>query len=226
MTMRFKPLLLLVALLPGTALAAPDRPGAGPGAEVIAADRAYAALAQAQGERAATRAVSAPHAEVFAPRRIAVQALGQALPAPRLAARWSPDHAWLSCDGTAGITYGRWSPPGTTQRGWYEAVWVQLRSGGYKLLLRHTGTAAPKLLSKPGTKGARAACSGRPGLPISAPAEGTDFKFGASRDQTLIWSSAVDRAGAVTITAARWDGTRHVPVLIGLQANARPANAR
>ena len=98
---------------------------------------------------------------------------------------------------------------------------MQLRSGGYKLLLRHTSTAAPKLLSKPGTKGQRAQCSGRPGLPIGAPAEGTDLKFGASRDQTLIWSSAVDRAGAVTVTAAQWDGTRHVPVLID---SARPSN--
>ena len=73
-------------------------------------------------------------------------------------------------------------------------------------------------LDRPGS-----GASGTSGLPIGAPAEGTDVKFGAARDQTLIWSSAVDRAGAITITAAQWDGTRHVPVLRGV---ARPSNAR
>ena len=218
--MRSSALLLLLALLaPGPALAASDRAGAG----IIAADRAFAALAQTHGEWTAFRAAAAPHAEMFVPRRVEIESFGGGRPDPPVATRWHPQHAWLSCDGTAGLTFGRWSVPGTRQHGWYEAVWVQRRSGGYQLLLRRGGTNPRRLFSRPGPAGVRAQCSGTPGLPISAPPEGTDLKIGASRDQTLIWSSAVDPAGAVTITAARWDGGRHVPILAD---TAPPPNAR
>ena len=218
--MPFKRLLLLLgALAPSALTGAAQRPGAA----VVAADQAYAALAQSHGEWTATRAVAAPHGEMFVPRRVEVQTFGKALPDPAVATRWTPQQAWLSCDGTVGVTFGRWSLPGTEQRGWYEAVWVQLRSGGYKLLLRRGGTNRRQLLSKPGLKGLRAACTGTPGLPISAPPAGTDYKLGAAHDQSLIWSSAVDDAGNISVIVSRWNGAKHVPVLIDA---ARTSNAR
>ena len=222
--MRFRPLLLLLAALPSGVWANTDQPGA----PLIAVDRAFAAAAHSTGEWTAFRNFAASHAEMFVPQRVKLSEFGKDRNDPAVATRWSPAQAWISCDGTAGLTFGRWHVPGSRQRGWYEAVWAQVNGGGYKLLLRRGGAQPRQLLAKPGIRGARSACSGKPGLPISAPAEGTDLKFGASRDQTLIWSSAVDRAGAVTITAAQWDGKRHVPVLIDTAppANTRPANAR
>lgn len=208
--MRCRRLVLLGGLVPSALLASAERPGAA----VVAADRAFAAMAQSQGEWTAFRAVTAPHAEMFVPQRAEMLAFGKDRPDPAIATRWAPEQAWLSCDGTIGVTMGRWSLPGTAARGWYEAVWAQGRGGGYNLLLRRGGTEPRQLLSKPGRKGLRASCTGIPGLPISAPAEGTDLKLGAAHDQTLIWSSAVEPAGGITVVVSLWDGTRHVPVLI------------
>ena len=215
-----KRLLLGALVLPGALLASTDDQ---PGAPLIAADRAFAKAAQSTGEWTATRAFSAPRAEMFVPQRVQTSVFGQDRPDPAVATRWAPEQVWIACDGSAGVTMGRWSLSGTREHGWYEAVWAQLRDGSYKLLLRHGGPAQRQLLSRPGRKGARATCTGQPGLPITAPDVGTDFKFGASHDQTLIWSSAVSPKGDVRVVVSLWDGTRHVPVLID---PAPPLNAR
>ena len=216
--------MLLALALPSALLAGKSDPGA----PLVAADEAFSRESGRDGNWTAARRMALPESETFAPGRVKVLEFGKDRADPPFDQSWQPDHAWISCDGTAGLTFGRWHVPGSRQRGWYESVWAQVNGGGYKLLLRRGGAQPRQLLAKPGIRGARSACSGKPGLPISAPAEGTDLKFGASRDQTLIWSSAVDRAGAVTITAAQWDGKRHVPVLIDTAppANTPPANAR
>lgn len=202
---------LLLAALALTA--APLRAGS-PGAALIAADRAYAETARRSGEWTATRAVSVPQSEMFVPQRVKVLEFGKGLPDPKVATRWRAEQAWIACDSTVGVTYGRWSIPGTRQRGWYEAIWAQAGNGGYKLLLRHGGPLQRRLLVRPGRKGSRAGCGGNPPpLPIVAPAPGEDFRIGASRDQTLIWSSAVSAEGDIRIAISLWDGTTHVPVL-------------
>lgn len=185
-----------------------------PGAALVAADDGYAALARRSGEWTATRAVSVPQSEFFVPRRVKVLEFGKGLPDPKVATRWRAQQAWIACDGSVGVTFGRWAIPGTSQRGWYEAVWALTGGGAYKLLLRHGGPFERRLHSRPGRKGLRAVCGGHPPpLPIVAPAAGTDFKMGAARDQTLIWSSGVNAQGEVRIAISLWNGTTHVPVL-------------
>lgn len=206
-----KRLALLALVLPGALLAGK----ANPGAPLIAADLAYADMARTDGEWTATRAVSLPQTEVFTPWRRAVLELGKGQRDPSIPMRWKPEQAWISCDGTAGVTFGTWHrPDGQITRGWYEKVWVKMRSGEYKLLLNHGGNAPRRMTTKPGRKGQRAACGGNPPpLPIVAPAEGTDFKLGASHDQTLIWSSAVSPKGEVRIVISLWNGKTFDPVL-------------
>ena len=58
-----------------------------------------------------------------------------------------------------------------------------------------------------------AECSGKAGVPISAPDVGVDLKQGVSRDQTLVWSSAVSPDGSRTVTVRLWNGTAHDVVL-------------
>jgi hypothetical protein len=185
-----------------------------PGAEVVVADDGYAALARRSGEWTATRAVSVPQTEMFVPRRVKVLEFGKGQPDPKVATRWRAQQAWIACDGSVGVTFGRWAIPGTRQRGWYEAIWGLTGQGTYKLLLRHAGPVERHLDSRPGRRGLRAACGGHPPpLPIVAPGVGTDFRMGASRDQTLIWSSGVNAQGDVRIAISLWNGTTHVPVL-------------
>lgn len=200
----------MLAAVPALALAG----SGGPGAPVVAADRAFAQAMQRQGEWTAFRAASLPQSEMFVPQRVKVLEFGKDRPDPPRATRWNVEQAWISCDGTVGVSYGRWSLPGSSQRGWYEAIWVQLRGGQYRLLLHRAGAEPRKLSSHPGLKGMRAACSGGAmPFPIAAPDVGTDLKLGASHDQTLTWSSAVNREGALRIVVTLWDGARHTTVL-------------
>lgn len=207
--LRMKRILLIALALPSALLAGK----ADPGAPLIAADRAYDRDIQASGEWAAASHFYLPEGESLVPQRVKVIEFGKgrADPPPR---RIKPEQAWISCDGTVGVTYGTWRAPKLGLGGWYESVWARLKDGSYKILLRRASTDTPRLLSKPGRKGMRAACGGNPPpLPIVAPDVGVDFKMGASHDQTLIWSSAVTREGAVRIVISLWNGKTFVPVL-------------
>ncbi len=210
--------LSLALSLPGALLAASDAPGTA----LVAADKAAAAAAQAQGEWTAARGYAASGAEMFAPRRVLIADYARGRMDPPIAQRWAAEQAWLSCDGTAGVTAGRWWQPGSRRKGWYAAVWVKLRDGRFKLLLRRTAAQPIKFLTRPGLTGARATCTGQPGLPLSAPEVGADLKLGAARDQTLIWSSSVNPEGAVRLVVSLWDGVRHVPVLADPATRSNP----
>jgi hypothetical protein len=205
-----KRLLLGAVLVPSALLAASDRPASA----IVAADRAYDKSAGHNGEWTAMRAAALPASEMLVPQRVKVLEFGRGLPDPEVATRWHIEQAWISCDGTVGVSAGRWTIPRSTLRGWYEAIWARMSDGSYRMLLHHGGSLPRILASKPGPDGMRAACGGSPPpLPIVAPAEGVDFRMGASHDQSLIWSSAVNPAGRVRIVISLWDGTRHVPVL-------------
>lgn len=212
---RGKPLLAAAAAL------LPIAAGAGlsdPAAVLVSTDRAFATAAHSQGEWTAFRAFADPHAELFVPQRVQLGEFGAGRADPAVATRWKPEQAWISCDGSAGITFGRWHLPGSPMRGWYEAVWGRTGNGSYKLMLRRAGSETRRVLAKR----ARATCTGKPGLPITAPDVGTDFRLGASRDQTLIWSSAVSADGRVRIVVSLWDGARHQPVLVDEAPPAMP----
>ena len=207
--LQMKRFVILLAVLPTTLLAGKSDPGA----PFIAADEAYDKDIQANGEWAAAFRLALPQSETFVPQRVKVLELGKgrSAPPPR---RIKPEHAWVSCDGTVGVTVGSWRLPDTSYQGWYESIWVKMEDGSYKILLRRAQTKGPKLYSQPGRKGMRAACTGKaPPLPIVAPDVGTDFKMGASHDQTLIWSSAVSAKGAVRIVISIWNGKTFDPVL-------------
>ena len=204
-----KRVFLLLAVIPSSLLAGKSDPGA----PLIAADEAYAKDVQTRGEWPAALRLALPESETFTPYRVKVIKVnrGNIVPPPR---RFKPEQAWISCDDTVGVTFGRWEFAPYNLRGWYESIWVRMRDGSFKILLRRGGTEPRMLHSKPGRKGMRAACGGKPPpLPILAPDVGTDFKMGASSDQTVVWSSAVSPEGGVRIVISLWNGKAFMPVL-------------
>lgn len=188
----------------------PLKPVANPGA-VVAAEVAFNQLAQEKGEWTAFRATAAPEAEMFVPQRVkAIDFLkGKADPAHSV--KWQPHLVWSSCDGSLAVTHGAWQRTAST--GYFTTVWARGMDGQYKWILDHgdrldAALPAPEMIrSKVGE------CSGQPGVPITAPVVGTDFKQTVSRDQTLIVSSAVAPDGTRTITVRLWNGTAHDTVL-------------
>lgn len=213
-----KRLLLVALLLPAALLAKSDSPGA----QLIAADDALAIAIQRDGSWTAFRAFALPQTEIFGPRRVKALAIGANTPDPPYTLVSKPEQAWISCDGTAGATYGSTSIPAYKFKGWYQTIWAKVANGSYRMLLKLPTSVPGKLFSKPGRRGMRAACTGKPSLPVTAPAVGTDFKVGASQDQTLIWSSSVSDKGEVRLVVSLWDGAKHVPVLEGVEPAREP----
>lgn len=208
--LRMKRFLLLAVALPSALLAGRSDPGA----PFVAADEAYSQSSVRDGAWTAARRFSIAQTETFVPRRVKMLEYGKDEPDPPYAMSWKTEHAWTSCDGTIGVTYGTWKVAGLKLGGWYESVWTRMRDGSFRILMRHANDTPIKLFSKPGRKGMRAACGGpKPSLPITAPDVGTDYKLGASNDQTLVYSSAVSAKGEVRIVISLWNGTAFVPVL-------------
>ena len=201
--------MLLALAVPGALLAGKSDSGAA----LVSADEAYSKDSQRAGNWTAARRMALPESETFAPGRVKVLEFGKNMPDPPFTQSWKPAHVWISCDGTAGITFGSWTIVGSNLKGSYESVWAQMADGGYRVLLRRGGTEPRKLHSRPGRKGLRAACTGKPFIAIRAPAEGDDFKFGASNDGSLNWTSVVTKQGEVQIVVRIWDGKDFAPVL-------------
>ena len=188
----------------------PLRPVANPGA-VIAAEIGFSKLAQEKGQWAAFRATAAPEAEMFVPQRVKALDYLKGKPDPAHTVKWQPHLVWSSCDGSVAVTHGAWQRPDST--GYFTTVWARGQDGSLKWVLDH-GDRLGVALPEPEMIASKVAeCSGKAGVPISAPDVGVDLKQGVSRDQTLVWSSAVSPDGSRTVTVRLWNGTAHDVVL-------------
>ena len=106
--MKCRKLLLALAALAGTAAGAEDRPGppgrarnsyADPSA-VIAAELAFARLAQEKGQWTAFAATAANDAVMFQPQMVLAQQWLKGRANPPVAVKWQPHQVWSSCDGS------------------------------------------------------------------------------------------------------------------------------
>lgn len=179
------------------------KPAANPSA-VIAAELAFARLAQEKGQWTAFRATAAPDAELFVPQRVRAQDWLRGRADPPVALKWQPQRIWSSCDGSLSVTTGAWQRPGAI--GVFTTVWQRQPDGGYRWVLDHgqpLATAAPA----PDMIAAKVAdCSGKPSPP--APAD-PDTRQIAARDNTLFVTSTVAADGARVVTVGLWNGTTH-----------------
>ncbi len=138
------PLVLAALLAASPATAAPRADVA----EVIAAERAFAAAAQSDGANAAFLRYSAPDALLFQPGPVPAKAALEANPLPAIPLEWWPAYAGIAESGDLGFTTGPYVA-GAGDRlghGWYFTVWKRQPDGSWLWVLDHgprTREAAP-----------------------------------------------------------------------------------
>lgn len=204
-----------LSLLAGCASQGPDprkRPlGPNPSA-FIAAEIAFARLAQEKGQWTAFRETSAPDAVMFVPQRVKARDWLKSQKDPAEAVRWQPHAVYVSCDGNSGVTTGAWQKG--PANGYFSTVWQRdPMSGKINWLLDHGDTLTVPREAPDFIETKQATCGSRPAVPIEAGAEGEDMVVGLSRDQTLSWTSTVRADGARRVTVRLWDGKAMTPVI-------------
>jgi hypothetical protein len=119
---------------------------ANPGA-VVAAEVAFAKLAQEKGQWTAFLFTATKDAVMFVPQPAYAQDFLKGKPNPPQAVKWQPHQVWSSCDGTLAVTRGAWQRPnGTT--GYFTTVWQRQKKGDYKWVLDQ-GDELPLPLDEP-----------------------------------------------------------------------------
>ena len=126
-----------------------DAPSANPSA-VIAAELAFARLAQEKGQWTAFLETSTGDAVMFVPQAVGAHQWLRQQANPAQAVKWQPHQVWSSCDGTLAVTKGAWQRPGGTT-GYFTTVWTRQRDGDYKWVLDQGDVleqplAAPELI--------------------------------------------------------------------------------
>ena len=188
----------------------PDRPrylSANPSA-VIAAELAFAQLAQAKGQWTAFRETSTEAATMFDPQPVNAHAFLKGKANPPSAVKWQPQAVWMSCDGIIGITKGAWQ--GAGQVGYFTTVWQRQSDGAYKWILDQ-GDTLREASPEPEMIAARVADCPKRGSPqpppqVASVRPGLTVLAGASPDGTLVWETTVEPDGARNFSAALWHG--------------------
>mgnify|MGYP001765745109 CR=1 FL=1 len=187
------------------------KPVAAP-SEVIAAEIAFAQLAQEKGQWAAFRATATDDAQMFVPQRVSAQAWLKAQAEPAVAVRWQPHQVWSSCDGSYAVTRGGWESPNAA--GTFATVWQRQKKGDYKWVADMSLTTDGKVPAPEMISAKVAECKPAAVLPAAAaPQPGIDRQDGVSTDRTLRWSTAVGSDGSRTITVSLWNGQGFETVL-------------
>ncbi len=173
---------LLLALLalaaPAIAVAQPTgaprvvTPAGNPSA-LIAAESAFARAAREKGQWTAFAATAAETAEMFVPQRVLAKAWLKGRANPQIPVQWQPSAVWISCDGSAGVTFGSYSGGDSAGqgggsaglgggRGWFSTVWQRQKKGDYQWLLDQGGTLTEPLAGADFIAGKVAPCPPRP----------------------------------------------------------------
>ncbi len=241
---RLIPIALLALALP--AAAQEGRPAVTPignPSALIAAESAFARLAREKGQWTAFAATATDEAEMFVPQRVLAKVWLKGRANPPQAVQWQPSTVWISCDGSAGVTFGAFGGSGT---GWFSTVWQrQPKKGDYKWVLDQGGDLAAPLVGADFITGKVADCLPRvrrdpladdpppppkgqrkpdkdsppPPRPLAGPipplvaVPGADSKDGRSIDGTLAWRSTVLPGGTRQWTVWLWQDGKMNEVL-------------
>ena len=144
-------------------------------AGAVDAERAFADMAQKQGQWTAFRAYAAPEALMFVPAERNAQEWLKGRRDPPASVHWWPARSWVSCDGKVAVNIGP-ALYGASGFGSFTTVWQRQPDGGWKWLLDQ-GHQLPRALAAGETaKVTRASCAGRPAIlgaaPTAEPASG------------------------------------------------------
>ena len=227
-------LLLVLAVMAGTAAAEDRRPPLGRGrnsyadpSAVIAAELAFARLAQEKGQWTAFAATSAKDAVMFEPRMVLAQVWLKGRANPPVALKWQPHQVWSSCDGSLMVSHGAWQGPRRT--GYFTTLWQRQRDGTYKWIVDSGDSLAQPLAAPEMIAGQIADCPARvrrspgteanPRRPNSREANrpipfDPAHRSGKSDDGSLRWTVTVDSGGARNLSIEWKKDGAEVPVLI------------
>ena len=237
---RLIPLVLLSLTVPALAQPVPEaaqgrpqRAYANPSA-LIAADIGLARLAREKGQSTAMRETADEAAELLEGGRALAKTALKDRKDPAKADQWAPHFAWISCDGSAGLTFGSLQSPDESH-GEYLTVWQRQIKGkvDWKWVLRDVQALPARLRDPDWAEGKVADCPVRkpsevmttpatgkrkpekqskvpPFRPLAGPIpatdapSGADSKDGQSRDGSLAWRSTVMPDGSRRFAAWMW----------------------
>jgi hypothetical protein len=159
--------LVLAALLAVLASAAvaqparrPDRYLTADPSRVVAAELAFARLAQEKGQWTAFIETSTDQAVIFSPGPMLAHVALKGRANPAVAVKWQPHQVWMSCDGSLAVTKGAWQRPQGV--GYFTTVWQRQRDGNYKWVMDQ-GDGLEQPLAEPEMIGGKVAqCEIRP----------------------------------------------------------------
>lgn len=188
------------------------RPLAANPSAYVAAEIAFARLAQEKGQWTAFRETSAPDAVMFVPQRVKARDWLKAQVNPAEAVKWQPHAVYVSCDGNAGATTGAWQKGGGN--GYFTTVWLRDPiSGKINWVLDHGDALTAPRAAPDFIESKQAKCGSRPAVPIEAGDEGDDMAVGLSPDQTLSWTSTVHPDQSRRLVIRLWDGKTMATVI-------------
>ena len=207
----------MVAALLLAAVAAPQ--------SVVEAERAFATMAQTEGQWTAFRAFAAPDAVMFLPDPVNAHEWLASRKDPAVAVMWWPARAIVSCDGGTAVTTGPWIRDGGKLSGYFTSIWRRETDGSWKWVLDHGDTLASPRRAVEFVKEERPDCATRAparNVPlVAAVGAGLQEAPGESRDRSLTWSWQKRPDGSRTVTVSLWGGEDYEPVLVDEVAAAQ-----
>lgn len=109
------------------------REARGDPSKVIAAELAFARLAQEKGQWTAFAETATSEAVMFVPQVTNARQWLKGRANPAVAVKWQPAQVWVSCDGSLAVTKGPWQRPSGV--GYFTTVWQRQRDGSFKWVL-------------------------------------------------------------------------------------------
>ena len=183
----------------------------------IAAEIAFAQLAQDKGQWTAFRATATADAVMFVPQMVYAQAYLKDKANPAAAVKWQPHQVWSSCDGSLAVTRGAWQ--GAAATGYFTTIWQRQNDGQYKWLMDQGDTLAMPLDPPEMIVAKVADCpKGRSARPTNRekiqqlPPLDPAHRAGQSDDGTLTYTVDVDPSGARRFTVSLMQGGQLTPV--------------
>lgn len=175
---------------------------------VIAAELAFARLAQEKGQWTAFIETSTDDAVMFVPQAVNAHQWLRQQTNPAQAVKWQPHQVWSSCDGTLAVTKGAWQRPNGV--GYFTTVWQRQKNGDYKWVLDQ-GDGLKEALPAPEMIAGQVAECSKASPPDIPAAEGRTV--GWSKDKTLQWIVEVEPDSSRSFKVHRWDGNGYEEVL-------------
>jgi hypothetical protein len=180
----------------------------------IDAERAFAAMAQTQGQWTAFRAYAAPHAVMFTPGTVPAQTWLPEQMDPPIPVMWWPGRSWISCDGSLAVNTGSWVRAGGKSVGYFTTMWARQPDGSWKWLLDHGDVLARPRPTGDEVVARRGKCpAGKPIAPHFTVQVGLGEGGGISADQSLRWRWQLAPDLSRRVTAELWTASGYKTIV-------------